>query len=351
MGNSITKLGVALVFARIVAMAVPAFGASLVDVERGLQAQTAGDEADALLGIEPVAEEDRSPIVYSSGSWFEDRVDESAPVVRVRDNVGSGYEIGVAVSTVNWAGGADARVLEPVNETVTLEADGTTAVELECSRAVSGTADDAVVGLDLAASGDRVSIDRREFTVSGVEFDCEGARSPGDGETPETVPIDSTALSLETGSVAATAPTGAIAQADSRVVFDVTNEGDETVTVTGIQLTGTTSDATELYHCAAVGFTGCTETDDEVAIDGTTDGGRSVDEAISIGSSSPKYGLDAPATIGSDATATVALEQFREGGFASQVDMSGTELTVVLVVEDPENPDAELGIEIDLSIP
>ncbi|SER26629.1 hypothetical protein [Natrinema salaciae] len=348
MGNAIKRAGLLCLLLGAATLLAPTFGFDLAALDRGLEASVADDEQNALLGLESTY--DGTTIEYETGFFGFPSTDRSAEVVAVENNGENPLDVEVTVSSVRWNGGDDRRVLRPVDGTATLESGQRDTIDLECSRDVAADAENAVVGLDIDASGSPVSVDRQEYEITGVSFACEGTQSAGSGDPDEIVPIGETDLTLVDGSATAETSTGGFQQEDSRVTFDVRNDGTDDVTVTGIGVRNTTSDANEVYYCAEYWFFGCTATDDEVTIDGTTNGARNVDEAITIGEGNT-YSLDENATIATGDTATVALEQFREDGFNSQVDMRGTELTVLLVVEDPANPGNEIGIETEISIP
>ncbi|WP_254762201.1 hypothetical protein [Natrinema marinum] len=347
MTNRVTKLGVLFVLLGALTLLAPAFGFDFLAIDRGIDASVADDEQNAPLGVRTTY--DGTTIEYETGFFGFPRTNTTATVAELRNNVDSPFTVEAEVSSVVWASGNDQRVLAPVSSSLTLGSGQTDTVELRCSQEVAGEASDATVDLDLKASGTPVTIDRREYTVSGVSFACEGTQSAGSGGPDEIMPIGETDLTLVNGSVAAEQSTGASQEPGSRVTFDVRNDGSDDIMVTGIGVYNTTSTANEVYYCANYWFFGCTATDNEVTIDGTTDGYRSVDEAMAIGEGNT-YDLDQNATIATGDTATVAIEQFREDGFNTQVDMSGTEVTVVLVVEDNTTGE-EVGIETELTLP
>lgn len=90
---------------------------------------------------------------------------------------------------------------------------------------------------------------------------------------------------------------------------------------------------------------GGTDSEVEIGDDGVLD----VDNGISIGDAT--YSLDSSATVGPNETVTVDVEQFRNGGYDSQVDMTGETVTMVLSVHglDSDDSGSVVSAEIELT--
>lgn len=339
----LSQIGVVLIAVGVLVVVAPTGAFDGTTADRGIGVETAGDESDALLGLE--RDYDGTIIEYDSGDIFTGPTDVSADVAAVTNNLDEDWsEIDAEVTSVIWADGVDNRVLQVADSPDALDSGSQGQIELECSREVSGSADDAMVGIDITAGGDgsSVSVDRDSFTVTGIQFDCEGSDSPGFGPPDETVPIEDVDDLSVVGTPTASDSTGVPQEPDSRVQFDLQNSGSEQLTVTSIQMQDTTSSAYRVEYVATI--IGGTDAEVEIGSDGELD----VDDGLSIGEVT--YDLDAVGTIGSGETVSSNIEQFRDGGFDSQSDMTGESVTVVLVVEglDPNDPSEEVAVEIEL---
>lgn len=173
--------------------------------------------------------------------------------------------------------------------------------------------------------------------VNGVSFDCEGADSPGDRPIEDPIPIEDIE-ELEVVGTPVAIDRGGWGQEPSWVQFELRSTGDEQISATKVQISETTADATRVEDISGSG----------PEIEFGADGELDADEGLSIGDVS--YPLDTAGTIDSNETITVDIEQFRSGGILAQTDMTGESVTVLLVVEglDPNDPDAEIPVEIEL---
>ncbi|APX97934.1 hypothetical protein [Natronorubrum daqingense] len=341
MRNAFTMLGVICLLVGSAIVAAPFFGGYSTLADRETSVSVAEDEQHAYLGLEETYD---GPLIEYESRWLIGDIDVSADVAHVTNNANNPLEItDVHVRGTTWAGGGDSSVLSVANadDHAGLDSGDVVPIELECSQDVDVAADDATVDLSVTTDGSGASVDREAFTVSGVDFDCEGDQPPAD-DYPAPIPIDDSGLELVGPPETATS-SGVDTGEESAVMFDIEYEGEGDGTVTGISVRETSSAASE------IGYTGTGGS--ELIIDASEDG--SLDDDIEIGDGAPRYDLDDQALLESGDEATVTLEQFRTGGAFSQVDMRGETVTVVLYVEglDSDDPNAELPIEIVLDIP
>ncbi len=335
--DRLSQLGVVLIALGVVTIVAPSGAFEAVTSDRGVAVETASDERDALLGLEEEYDESDT-ILYDEGGLFTDPTSEPATVATVTNNVGEEWSsVDVEVESVVWNGRTDSRVLDVSGAPGALTAGESGQIELACSQDVSGTADDAAVGLDIEGDGESTTIQRDSFTVSDVSFDCEGADSPGTAPPDDPVPIGDIEELEVVGTPTANERVG-WGQQPSWVQFELQNTGDGQVSATEVQISETTADATRVEDITGSG------PEIEIGSDGVLD----AENGLSIGAVS--YPLNTAGTINQDETSTVNIEQFRSGGLFDQTDMTGESVTVVLVVEglDPNDPESEVPVEIEL---
>lgn len=339
--RALTTLGVSLLLVGTLVIIAPSGAFESLSAERGVGVETAAEEGDALLGLE--SNYDGTQIQYESGGWFGSDTDVSAEVATVANNADVEWTaVSVEVDSVTWADRSSDRILRVADAPDALSPTETGAIELECSRAVTGNANDATVALDITADGSDapVSVDRRAFPVSGVAFDCEGEDDPGTAPPTDPIPIaDIDELQLDG---TPTAEQGPLTSQTSRVTFGLEYTGDQSVTVTTAQIKSTSSTATRVETILS--------NDPEIDISATADGYFDAEQGITIGNTA--YPLEQDATLGSGTSAEITLQEFREGGEWTRVSMSGETVTVVFTVEglDSSDPDATVPVEIELDI-
>ncbi|QLK27723.1 hypothetical protein HYG81_09015 [Natrinema zhouii] len=337
----ITSLGLTLILIGAVVIVAPSGTFDSLNADRNIGVETAADEGNAFLGLK--ANYSGQEIVYEEGGFFSPGTDTSATVATVTNNVNDDWTaVSVAVDSVIWESGADGRVLEVAASPESLSPGEIGTIELECSGDVSGNANDATVALDVSAEGDgNVSVERNAFPVSGVEFNCEGADDPGTEPPSNPVPIGSIDELAVVGTPTAEEGEPFFGSApNSRVSFTVEYTGTGSATVTAVQLRSTSSSATRVESILG--------NNREIEIETTDDGGFDAAEGMSIGDTS--YPLDQNAAIGTGSTAAITVQEFREGGEFTRVDMAGEDVTVVLLVEglDSDAPDTAVPVEIEL---
>lgn len=311
----------------------PTFGFETIGADRGVDANVAPNEGDALLGLQ--ADYDGTQMVYNPPGYFGGGTYENATVANVTNNVDEALAVSVEVASVQ---GVDDSILEVVNHDDFVSPIGpgaTRDVRVGCSGDVGGTEEQGTtVGLSLEASGSAVSIDRQPYPITDVTFDCSGG-SPGDGDPPtDPVPIDDPAVTLEASNP--TAEGGWWFVPSSEVQFELQNTGSQSVTVTGIQVSDS-SDGTRIEQDGA-----------EVDITAETNGNLDTSSGISIGTNAPRYDFDQDATITGGQTADVTLADFLSGD--AQVDMDGGTVTLVLYVEGLDVPDRDDPVPVEMTL-
>lgn len=291
--------GIALVLVLVgtATLLVPSMAFSSVDADRTTNVSVADDQSNALLGM--------TQLVSSIGG--------TTSVARITNNLDEDLNTLDTAVSLNTT---DLSINQDFDNSL-LSGDSTDLV-LDCEKR-SGT---ATVNISVnEASGPDVTITDPSLNFT-VDYDCTGKDSGGDGPgAPNPVPIEETGLEVSGGPVAIQGSKNP----DSVVEFDLDNTGSE-VTITGIEIRDTTSNATKVSNSGQ-----------EITITSTTDG--SLDKTgkntgLNVGGG--RYDLDSNATVASGATASFSLDEFRESGNGNnnQVDMEGEDVDIVLYFQD-----------------